>query len=169
MRRLLRRLEGRVIAGIDYSSHAVDVVLLDEDSDQAAWHHFPLTALPGWDSFDRARTVRAVMPTRSWWEDRGTIAIGIEDPRGYGAGHLYRIQGGILQTLPPDVLVHPWIPSAWRKANMIAGNATKQAVKIHSLRLVGASKATDEWSQDAHDAHLIARATRASLQRSEAA
>lgn len=157
------------IGGIDYSTHAIDIVLVDENTERAIWHRFTLTTLPGWDAFDRARTIRANMPSRSWWEDRGVIAIGIEDPRGYGAGHLYRIQGGILQTLPPDVLVQPWIPSQWRKANMIAGNATKQAVQIHSLRLVGTSKKTDEWPQDAHDAHLIARATRSALERTRAA
>ena len=29
-----------MIAGIDFSTYAVDVVLLDEDTDQAAWHRF---------------------------------------------------------------------------------------------------------------------------------
>lgn len=153
------------IAGIDFSSHFVDVILLNENTDAAQWHRYPLTHLPGWDAFDRARTIRANMPSRSWWENAGVIAIGIEDPRGYGAGHLYRIQGGILQCLPPDVLVQPWIPSQWRKANHLPGNATKQAVQIHSLRLVGTSRATDAWSPDAHDAHLIARATRSALER----
>lgn len=162
-----------MIAGIDFSTFAVDVVLLDEDSDGAEWHRFTLADLPGWDAFDRARAVRAAMPSRSWWETNGVIAIGIEDPRGYGAGHLYRIQGGILQCLPPDVLVHPWIPSSWRKSVGLSGNAKKADIAVHSLHQLGAITLEQirqlGWSQDAHDAHLIARATRAALERREAA
>lgn len=155
------------VAGIDYSTRSIDVILLDEDTDRATWQPFPLHG-PG-DAFDRARTVREALPPRSWWEDAGIIAIGIEDPRGYAAGHLYRVQGAILACIPTALLVHPWIPSSWRTAVNLAGNSSKQAVKIHSLRLAGTSRETDRWPQDAHDAHLIARATRSVLQYPEAA
>lgn len=153
-----------MIAGIDFSTKAVDVVLLDEDSDTVEWHRFPLDG-PG-DAFDRSRLVRAAMPSRSWWEDHGVIAVGIEDPRGYSAGHLYRIQGGILQCLPADVLVQPWIPSVWRRLVGLAGNADKNAIAIHSRRLLGGVTPGGEWPQDAH---CIARATRSSVEHGEAA
>lgn len=156
-----------LIAGIDYSTRAVDVVFVDEDTGAAAWKRYPLEA--DGDAFDRARAVRQAMPARGWWKFYGVIAVGIEDPRGYATGLLYRIQGGILQCLPADLLVKPWIPSEWRRANNIAGNASKHDVQLHSLRLVGTSRATDAWPQDAHDAHLIARATRSALQYPEAA
>jgi len=149
-----------MIAGIDYSTKAVDVVLLDEDTDAATWHRFTLGALG--DGFDRARTVRAAMPSSSWWEDHGVAAIGIEDPRGYGAGFLYRVQGGILQCLPRDVLVEPWIPSAWRTKVGLPGNCTKSVVACHvdEVRGAGGFGPIEAWPQDACDAYCIARATR---------
>lgn len=152
------------IAGIDFSTFAVDVVLLDEDSDQAEWHRFILP--PAGDAFDRARTVRSAMPSRSWWEDKSVIAVGIEDPRGFNAGVIYRIQGGILQCLLPDVLVQPWIPSAWRKAVGLKGNATKEAVQLRAIDLwrnVGEVAYCDGESQDTFDAFCIAHATRSVL------
>lgn len=158
-----------VVAGIDFSTHAVDVVLLDEDTLDAAWHRFLLEAFG--DAFDRTRWVRDSMPSRSWWEDHGVIAVGIEDPRGYGAGSLYRVQGAVLACLPTSLLVHPWIPSAWRKANGIPGNASKQAIEDHSLAIQPCEilAYAPDWPQDAHDAHLIARATLSSLQRTQEA
>jgi hypothetical protein len=152
------------VAGIDYSTKAVDVVLIDEDAVGAPeWHRFPLGGLG--DGFDRARTVRAAMPSRGWWEDKGVIAVGIEDPRGYGAGFLYRVQGGILQCLPRDVLVQPWIPSAWRSRCDLPGNCSKQAV-ANRVGLWVPSAA--DWPWDACDAYCIARATRDSLEREAA-
>jgi hypothetical protein len=61
------------IAGIDYSTHAVDFVLIDENGDLApVWKRFPLK---GQDAFDRARHCEL----RGLWgflED--TMAVGIE-------------------------------------------------------------------------------------------
>lgn len=152
-----------VIAGIDFSTHAVDIVLLAEETNAAEWHRFELTDLPSWDAFDRARSVRAVMPTRSWWEDHGVIAIGIEQPRGnHGVTPLFRVQGAILACLPPDLLVQPWNPASWRVAAGMKGNAPKLAVAVFSRNLLGQTCA--DWPQDAHDAHFIALATRSAIE-----
>jgi hypothetical protein len=148
-----------VIAGIDYSTRAVDVVLLDEDSDAATWHRFPLE---GADAFDRAREVmylNAWLGGVSFWDS--VVAIGIEDPRGYGAGSLYRIQGAILAELPRRTLVHPLIPSQWRKTVGLAGNASKTDVKA----FVPTRAWNVDWPQDACDAYLIALAPRILLER----
>lgn len=154
-----------MIAGIDFSTHAVDVVLLDEDTDAATWHRFPLE---GQDAFERARYVRRAMwsPASSYWDD--VLAVGIEDPRGYGAGSLYRVQGAILACIPNSKLVQPWIPSAWRKAVGLAGNASKADVFLHVARTSPGRTAID-WPQDACDAFCIALATRNKLERKQAA
>lgn len=149
------------VAGIDFSSRAVDVVLLDEDTDAAEWFRFPLE---GAGAFDRARDVhRAMYGTSVLWDE--VLACGIEDPRGYGAGSLYRVQGAILACLPAYLLVHPLIPSQWRKACGLPGNAPKGVVAAFvDERDTGNMTPDIYWPQDACDAYCIALATRSLIQ-----
>jgi hypothetical protein len=153
-----------VIAGIDYSTRAVDVVLLDEDTDAATWFR---SELHGADAFDRARDVNRAMVDdfgSEFWED--VLAIGIEDPRGYGSGSLYRVQGALLSCLPCDTLIHPLIPSAWRKTVGLPGNASKDAVYgFANFRRQQTDDPFDYWAQDACDAYCIALATRTLIQK----
>ncbi len=151
------------IAGIDYSTKAVDLVTIPHNGDGGApeWHTFPLQ---GDDAFDRARDVALEMPGRasSFWDD--ILAIGIEHPGGhYGTGAMLRIQGAILSCLPAWVLVEPLPPAKWRKLVGLAGNASKDDVLRHSLNqgfVWPDGYIAGDWPQDAHDAHLIAQATR---------
>lgn len=154
------------IAGIDFSTFAVDVVLLDENTDAATWHRFELS---GQDAFDRARSVREAMIAASpLWDD--VQAIGIEDPRGYGAGSLYRVQGAILARLPHRTLVQPWIPSEWRKEVGLPGNASKLDVWEFVVdRAPNHQEIHDKWSYDSTDAYCIALATQQRLQYGAAA
>lgn len=152
-----------LIAGIDYSTRAVDIVLLDEDTDAATWHRFELK---GADAFDRSRKVReALHGSFGLWDD--VLACGIEDPRGFNAGSLYRVQGAILSCLPHGLLVHPLIPSEWRKTVGLSGNASKADVaRFAGARLVGTTWAGSLiWPQDACDAYCIALATRTLIQK----
>jgi hypothetical protein len=159
-----------MIAGIDYSTRAVDVVLLDEDTDAATWHRFPLE---GKDAFDRARNVHNALAaaegfyiTRAsaFWDD--VLAVGIEDPRGYGAGSLYRVQGAILSCIPAPVLVHPLIPSQWRKTVGLPGNAPKHIIHDYARnRMYNVDGVERVYPQDAMDAYCIALATRTLLER----
>jgi hypothetical protein len=145
-----------VIAGIDYSTRAVDVVLLDEDTDAATWHRFELE---GNDAFDRARNAgKAFHISSLLWDE--IVAVGIEDPRGYNAGALYRVQGAILGRIPTGVLVHPLPPSVWRKTVGLPGNASKADVMLH---VFASTFGVGEWPQDACDAYCIALATRTLL------
>ena len=147
-----------MIAGIDYSTHAVDVVLLDEDTDAATWHRYELG---GQDAFERARMVReAVRDSWAYWDD--VLAIGIEDPRGYNAGALYRIQGALLAAIPATTLVHPLPPSVWRKTVGLPGNASKRDVAEFVMDAVP-PEMDAPWPQDACDAYCIALATRTLL------
>lgn len=161
-----------MIAGIDFSSKAVDVVLLDEDSDAATWHR---VSVDGPAAFDRARLVRRLIVGQlgaAFWDD--VLAVGIEDPRGYGAGSLYRIQGAILSCIPLEKLVQPWVPSAWRKQVGLPGNASKAHVKVfadaHRLDAVTDFDEGEEpdlavWPFDPCDAYCIALATRGLIER----
>ena len=158
------------VAGIDYSTHAIDVVLIDENGEEAPqWHRYPLK---GVDAFDRTRHIReAFAGTESAWRWH-TLAVGIEDPRGQNAGALYRIMGGILQVIPSDILVQPWIPSQWRKAVGLPGNASKNDVAefamVHAQDR-GADFTLRDSGQDCLDAYCIALATLQALERKAAA
>jgi hypothetical protein len=163
------------IAGIDFSTRAVDVVLLDENTGHASWQR---TELNGADAFDRARSLRwkHLIPDNAW-ED--VLAVGIEDPRGHNAGALYRVQGAVLARLPSFLLVHPLVPSQWRKLVGLPGNASKQAVMLeahHRLArrvLFGLfgdfAERTPKWPSDACDAYCIALATQKLVEIKDAA
>lgn len=167
------------VLGIDVSTFNVDIVTVALDDNRApTWHRFPLT---GSDAWERARSVAQAVPgpSSAFYDD--TLAIGVEDPRGYGAGSIYRVQGAVLAQLPVAVLVHPWIPSAWRKRAGLPGNASKGLIKTEAMS--GAIRAwgrptewdengpknmtypawIDEWTQDAWDAYCIALATRSAI------
>lgn len=160
------------VAGIDYSTKAVDIVVIPEHG-PPAWHRFPLT---GNDAFDRTRSVADAMPGRHsvFWDD--VLAVGIEHPGGkFGTRELLRVQGAILSCVPARMLVEPWPPAKWRKAVGLAGNASKVDVRdwslLHGLEnhTVGNPTASKGWPQDAHDAHLIALATRQAITTTQAA
>lgn len=159
-----------MIAGVDFSSRFVDIVKLDETTDAATWHRFPLE---GADAFDRARSVGLAVPGRamSFWDD--VLAVGIEEPQAhkrtskavmYG---LYRVQGAVLACVPPGRLVQPFVPAEWRKAVGLKGNASKEAVWYHAHGY--RKRGSMNWPQDACDAYCIALATRSLLQHGERA
>lgn len=153
-----------MIAGCDFSTRAIDVVLLDEDTGAATWFR---SELHGADAFDRARDVHRAMIEdfgSDFWDD--VLACGIEEPRGYGAGALYRVQGAVLAGLPASLLVHPLIPSSWRKTVGLPGNASKQDVWKHAIGLMANDNGVVKmgWPQDACDAYCIALATRTLIQ-----
>jgi hypothetical protein len=159
------------VAGIDYSSRFVDVVTVPyEGAGAPVWHRFPLV---GADAFDRARSVADSVPGRSsvLWDD--VLAVGIEHPGGnHGTGALLRVQGAILARIPARMLVHPLPPGKWRKLVGIKGNATKTEAANRSINEPLPSRYVIDWGrwpQDAHDAHLIALATRSLIDTKQAA
>lgn len=160
------------VAGIDYSTRAVDVVLIPyEGSGAPSWHRFPLT---GPDAFDRTRSVADVMPGRHsvYWDD--VLAVGIEEPAGRNPGFLFRVQGAILVGIPARMLVEKWMPAQWRKAAGLKGNASKEDVFTHGIRIVNSyPESREDWGwavpTDATDALCIALATRQAITREQAA
>ena len=145
------------VVGIDFSTHAIDVVHVDENDERPpVWHRH---TLDGPDAWERTRKVRYW--SLAWPDD--VIAVGLEEPRGRSAGKLYRVQGAILCRLPPALLVQPWVPSDWRKRVGLKGNAGKPESVVESLRRLHGKWNVDA-PVDAHEAHLIAVATRQALE-----
>jgi hypothetical protein len=168
-----------LVAGIDYSTHAIDVVTIDEDTLKPEWHRLDLR---GQDAFERSRDARvALMPSMLPFDWDDVVAVGIEQPRGnHGVTYLFRVQGAILASIPSATLVQPWNPSEWRKAVGLKGNASKQDVRDFASAELRRELRDSEgswgkpyedtmvgWPQDAMDAWCIARATLQALERNE--
>jgi hypothetical protein len=153
-------------AGIDYSTHAIDLVLVDEDGLRPPWWH--RFELHGPDAWERTRTVARTLPGRTsqLWDE--VLAFGLEEPRGQNSGVLYRVQGAVLAALPPHVLVYPMVPSEWRKAVGLPGNASKDAIAYFAVN-DGPPDEFRDWPQDACDAYCIALATHKLINQQEEA
>lgn len=144
-----------VTAGIDFSSFAVDVVLIGEDY-RVRWRRYAIEG--GATAFDRTRGVRDAMPARTSeaWDE--VTLVGIEEPAGPSSivAPLKAVQGAILACLPNRLLVEPLQASRWRKLCGLSGSATKAAVAqwaAHELQLDAG-----DWPQDGWDAFCIAYA-----------
>lgn len=148
------------IAGIDYSTHAIDIVTIPHDGPEPPeWHTFPLQ---GDNAFDRARDIANELHGRNslFWDE--ILAVGIEHPAGHhGTGHLLRIQGAILSCIPARMLVQPLAPARWRHLAGLKGSSSKDQIRAASELLLPFGVHFD--TQDAHDAHLIAIATRSQI------
>ncbi len=153
------------LVGIDFSTHAIDLVAIDEDTGTPTWTRCDLS---GSDAFERTRSVAAAMPQASFWSD--CLAIGIEEPQGAQratVAKLKAIQGAVLSCIPRSIVVQPFQPAEWRRAVGLPGNASKGHVRVYAIakRTVYITEGTrtyylepEVWPQDAQDAYLIARA-----------
>lgn len=157
-----------MIAGIDYSSFQIDIVLLDDEADTATWHPCPL---PGKTPFDRARAVRHRFPTLSWWDDQGVYLVAIEDPysqANHTAKALGLIAGAIACRLPPQLTVIHTAPSEWKRLAVGKPSASKAEVTRWArvqlehgyVSPIPPSDMVTKWSEHAYDAYSIARAVR---------
>lgn len=140
------------LLGIDFSTHAVDCVLLPWSGERAHHYRFPLT---GDTAFDRARAVRPILigPLA------GVDMVAIESPKSNRFGTavaLARVQGAILQTFPPELTVLEVAPAEWRLECGLPGNASKAKVAAW----VGGVWADAPADQNALDAFAIAYAAR---------
>lgn len=149
-----------VIAGIDASTLAVDIVLLDEDTRVPTWTHCPLR--PALEHGERddlrpARSVRDALPGRSWWEDQGVVQVALEDPfsnRLDTSKKLARVIGAVAAFLPPDLPVLLVTPIEMRQWLGIQGRMNKEQLRVYATE----HGAPAEWAQDALDAHVVALA-----------
>lgn len=162
-----------LVAGLDWSTFALDFVLLDEDVDLAS-HHRRRLDLGGGDGTTRIRRIRQVMPPASWWTDN-TVAVGIEKPfsRGHGKGSdvMGMALGAILACLPVEHPVVMLRADDWRRALDLPTRAARDVHKANSKRF-----AVEHWpdrpaviDDNASDAFCIAYATRLLLEAKAAA
>lgn len=166
-----------MIAGVDSSSHAVDIVLLDDDTDEAhAWHHI---VLPGKNAFERARACKQRLPARSWWEENGVWLLAYEDPftrDAHVAKAMALIQGAFAAQLPPDLTAVATPPNEWQR---LFTGWDKQPIhsvdRKHLIRETAIRRGFngDGRTQDLYDAYGIACVVRdlnnQAIQRGEAA
>lgn len=155
-------------AGIDVSTLAIDVVLLDAETAAARHQSFPLNNGPG-DYLARARRVPELLPVRTAWKDTGVCAIGVEKPMSSdfkAAVPLSVVLGAVLAVLPRDHQVPLFLfePHLWKKWSLGGGFPGKGNAKKDEVR----SWAVETWSdrpagadQNAFDAYAIAWACRA--------
>lgn len=143
------------VAGIDYSSRAVDIVLLDDDGRRCHWTNIPLH---GDTPLERARSLRGRLPLRSWWEDEGVYLIGIEDPIGHHAHTakaLGQAGGAIAALLPASLTVLQTPTAEWKRLFCGDAKASKDDVR-EAVSRDGVFGSSPGWTQDAYDAYAIA-------------
>jgi hypothetical protein len=148
-----------LIAGFDYDSKAIHVVMLDTDTNAAHYHCRRINDAHG-DSFARARRVRDAMPARAHWSDSGVVLVAIEatlSRQRNAIAALSRVQGAILACLPAGIPVVPIRAQKWKQLTVGKANASKADVRAWALERLDVA---DGWSQDAFDAFAIAWAAR---------
>lgn len=162
-----------MIVGIDFSTHAIDLVTIPEEADgrAAAWARRRLDNGRDHDAFIAAMRVRDALPPRAHWRDSGVTTIAIERPWSRqlkSIAVLMRIQGAILATLPPTgITVMELHPQTWKKETIGRSNASKDQVAEWARAELATGSVTppdDRWPQDAYDAYCIARAARTILE-----
>lgn len=97
------------VLGIDLSSYVVELVKLDETTDEATWTR---VALEGKTAFDRLRALPAAMPTPSWFDDVYLAAIEYPTPDQQRILRLF--EGAIAALIPPRIQVWEARPSEWK-------------------------------------------------------
>lgn len=146
------------ILGIDVSSYAIDMVLLQDEPDQeCTWHRATLgdqqTPL-----LDRVIATRKLFPKPSEFDDHGIYAIAIEDPMSrfpHVAKSLGQVTGAVIARTPAHVQIIQTQPHEWRQ---LTGG--KGAKKADGIRWAQTELGHTTWSDDAYEAYCIARAVR---------
>lgn len=154
--------------GIDLSSRAIDIVKLEEDSNRAEWFRFSLEGASAWE---RTRVVRQALPSASWWDDVYLAAV--ETPFPDQKGVLRRVQGAVMASIPPEVLVWEANASEWKRELGLKGKPSWEDIEarapFHRVAAQGdapsISISTTDDRQDCRDAYCIALWARESNRR----
>jgi hypothetical protein len=146
---------GPFCVGVDLSTHAIDLIRLDENTNKAEWVHLELIGPNAWE---RTRAVRYAMPTRSWWDD--VFLVAIERPMGFASGALARVQGAVLASIPETVTAWDVQPQTWKAALGIKARTKPVWADFPPVRLDashgGVWDGTGAIAQDALDALGVA-------------
>lgn len=104
------------VVGIDFSTKAIHLCTLAEDSNHGDLHIVRLDITRG-DALQRARRIRDRMPARTAWRDAGVTLVAIEKPffRGHQAlAPMMMVYGALLACLPPDLPLLELRADDWR-------------------------------------------------------
>lgn len=144
------------VLGIDLSSKAIDLVLLDENTNAALWER---RELDGGSAFERACDVRAKMPAPSWFASRDVYLIGIEIPESRYRSSLRAqlpVVGAVLACLPRDVAVWPVAPADWKRPLGIGTQTKPTLEQLPDFTTPRGTSLARNWPQDARDALGVA-------------
>lgn len=140
------------VLGLDFSSFAVDLVLLDENADRAVWRR---VTLPGKTAFDRTRELHDRMPPPSWYIDNDVYLVGLEKPFFRNGQDMVRlVEGAILACLPRSLAVWEVSPSQWKPRLHLPIREKPAAGAFVGMEFASAGDA--KWPQDAYDALGVA-------------
>ncbi len=141
------------VVGCDFSTHAIDLVKLDETDNHATWTRIPLEGTTAWE---RTRHAAQQMPRGSYWDDVYLAAI--ESPKSAGfntATKLHRVQGVVLANIPAGLHVWEVTPAEWKKQLGISVSVKPSPRDFPALLDIATCGFLD-WPQDALDALGIA-------------
>lgn len=139
-------LDGPCVVGIDFSSHSIELVRLDENQDRADWRSIALTGDNAWQ---RIRSIRERMPASTWWSEIYLCAI--ERPFARSRNDSVRLaEGAVLACIPHQLETWEIAPQTW-KAHLRIPAKTKPSWADLPDDLY-----EPDWSQDARDALAIA-------------
>lgn len=103
-----------MIAGIDLSSRALHICVLDDDTNAATIHVVRLDLERG-DASTRIRRMRDAMPARTAWNDNGVTLIALERPIAIHSNVPLMVYGALLQLIPPDMPLLQLRAHDWRR------------------------------------------------------
>ena len=147
------------VLGIDLSSKAIDLVLLDENRNAAQWTRITLS---GATAFDRARDVADKMPQPGWYEAHGVYLCAIERPFvSHGQDVIRLVQGCVLAEIPRELHVWEVSPSQWKKKVGLPIRTKPSRLNFPVFTLINCSDSTSansyaDWAQDGYDALGVA-------------
>lgn len=149
-----------LVCGIDSSSRAVDLVLLDDDN-RAEWHRI---TLEGETPFLRARDLRQKLPRGTFWDDVSLVGLEQTYSGSYSAATaLALIRGAIGALLPAELTVLETRPNEWQK---VFTRVTKLPAKSKERKALIRARCAElgfeapDLAQDALDAYGVAWAVR---------
>jgi hypothetical protein len=150
------------VLGIDLSSRALDLVLVDEHDAGAHWDRLPL---PQCDTkVELARAVKDATPWPRWFENHGVYLVAIESPMGQNRqaiAALYTVLGALVARLPYELPTWLLRPSEWKLGIGLPGNlatSKKGSERLKAWALEHHGEA--DWPTDAYVALAVAYVAR---------
>lgn len=149
------------VLGIDLSSHALHLAVLEEDSNEATVHAVRLDLERG-DAERRIRRMRDLMPARGVYRDLGVTLIAIERPIAAHSSVPLMVYGALLQLLPPDIAIVGMRADDWRRECCLPLRGARSDLKAASKRFARQlwTNSPDVFDDDTAEAYLIAWAAR---------